>query len=635
MSNYLDQLNAPQKEAVTHRDGPLLIVAGAGAGKTRTITYRIFHLIEQGVDPSSILAITFTNKAAAEMCERITKLLASQPNRPIGTPFTSTFHALGVYILRQSGHLLGLPKFFSILDRDESMSKIKQAMRLASIDEKRFEPRKVLGAISRHKGSGQTVDEFTAEARDYFPKVVASVWSHYDAILRQEQVLDFDDLLLRSVSLLKNHPEVRAHYQKRWQYIHIDEYQDTNNVQYEMSRLLIGPANNICVVGDMDQSIYGWRGADFTNILHFEKDYPKAKVVLLEENYRSTQTILTAANAIISKNRQRHDKTLFTNNKDGSKIGIFASLDEMSEGQFVAKKAGDLINKGADPSQIAVLYRANFQSRALEESFLRESVPYQVLGTRFFERKEIKDLLAFVRLALNENDLEGLKRAINVPPRGIGKVTLDKIIAGQENELPPKMRQKIADFRRLLAEIRETINTKTCSEAIKFILNHIGIEKELKENGEEGTERLENLRELVSIATKYDFLPAGEGMMDLVTEMSLTSDQDSLNEKRDGVKMMTVHAAKGLEFDYVFIVGLEQDLFPHKGFGEEKKDMEEERRLFYVAVTRAREKLFLSYAQTRLIFGSRQVGMPSEFIFDIDDSLLEAETGEMTDTIHF
>ena len=402
-----------------------------------------------------------------------------------------------------------------------------------------------------------------------------------------------------------------------------------------MSRLLIGPANNICVVGDMDQSIYGWRGADFTNILHFEKDYPKAKVVLLEENYRSTQTILTAANAIISKNRQRHDKTLFTNNKDGSKISIFASLDEMSEGQFVAKKAGDLINKGADPSQIAVLYRANFQSRALEESFLRESVPYQVLGTRFFERKEIKDLLAFVRLALNENDLEGLKRAINVPPRGIGKVTLDKIIAGQENELPPKMRQKIADFRKLLGEIRNIINTKTCSEAIKFILNHTGIEKELKENGEEGTERLENLRELVSIATKYDFLPAGEGMMDLVTEMSLTSDQDSLNEKRDGVKMMTVHAAKGLEFDYVFIVGLEQDLFPHKGFGEEKKDMEEERRLFYVAVTRAREKLFLSYAQTRLIFGSRQVGMPSEFIFDIDDSLLEAETGEMTDTIHF
>jgi len=638
--NYLDELNEPQREAVLHRDGPLLIVAGAGAGKTRTITYRIFRLIEQGVAPSSILAITFTNKAAAEMRERIEKLLhdkSGEGTNPatMSMPFTSTFHALGVYILRQSGHAIGLPKFFSILDRDESMSKIKEAIRLAKVDEKRFEPRKMLSAISRQKGSGLSVSEYTSNARDYFSQTVASVWHHYDAILNKEQVLDFDDLLLKTVRLLKNHPDIREHYQKRWQYIHIDEYQDTNSVQYELSQLLIGPANNICVVGDMDQSIYGWRGADFTNLLHFERDYPDAKVVLLEENYRSTQTILTAANAIIKKNRQRHDKTLFTKNKDGQKIGIFASLDEMGEGEFVARKAGNLIDESVNPASIAVLYRANFQSRVLEESFLRESVPYQVLGTRFFERKEVKDLLAFIRLALNANDMEGLKRAINIPPRGIGKVTLLKILAGQEAELPVKMRQKIAEFRDLLAKIRQTIDTQTCSEAIKFILEKTGIEKELKEGGEEGVERLENLRELVSIATKYDDRPLGEGMMDLVTEMSLTSDQDSLNEKRDGVKLMTVHAAKGLEFDYVFIVGLEQDLFPHTGFGDEKKDMEEERRLFYVAVTRAREKLFLSYAQTRMIYGNRQVGMPSEFIFDIDDNFLEAETSDRTDTIHF
>jgi DNA helicase-2/ATP-dependent DNA helicase PcrA len=638
--NYLDELNPPQKEAVLHQEGPLLIVAGAGAGKTRTITYRIFRLIEQGIAPNSILAITFTNKAAAEMRERIEKLLhdkRGETNFPttMSSPFTSTFHALGVYILRQSGQVLGLPKFFSILDRDESLTKIKEAIRLANVDEKRFEPRKMLSAISRQKGSGQAVAEYTRDARDYFSQTVAAVWHHYDTILNREKVLDFDDLLLKTVYLLKNYPEIREHYQKKWRYIHIDEYQDTNSVQYEMSRLLIGPAHNICVVGDMDQSIYGWRGADFTNLLHFEKDYPDAKVVLLEENYRSTQTILTAANAVIKKNRQRHDKTLFTKNKDGQKIGIFASLDEISEGDFVARKAGNLINQGLNPATIAVLYRANFQSRVLEESFLRESVPYQVLGTRFFERKEIKDLLAFIRLALNENDLEGLKRAINIPPRGIGKVTLLKILAGEEEQLPAKMRQKIAEFRDLLAKIKEVISTKNCSESIKYILEKTGIEKELKEGGEEGTERLENLRELVSIATKYDHLPPGEGMMDLVCEMSLTSDQDSLNEKRDSVKLMTVHAAKGLEFDYVFIVGLEQDLFPHTGFGDEKKDMEEERRLFYVAVTRAREKLFLSYAQTRMIYGNRQVGMPSEFIFDIDDSLLEAETSEGSDTINF
>lgn len=637
--SYLAKLNSAQREAVEHNKGPLLIIAGAGAGKTRTITYRIFHLIKKGITPNSILAITFTNKAANEMRERLEKLLTTDTlpkNQPTTFPFTSTFHALGVYILRQSGQIIGLPKFFSILDRDESLGKIKEAIRRANVDEKRFEPRKILAAISRQKGNGLTRADYSDKAHDYFAQTVATVWQHYEAILNREQVLDFDDLLLKTVHLLKNYPDIRKHYQQRWRYIHIDEYQDTNPVQYEMSQLLVGPEQNICVVGDMDQSIYGWRGADFTNLLHFEKDYPQTKIVLLEENYRSTQTILSAANAVIKKNHQRHEKTLFTQNKNGQKIGLFTSLDEMGEGEFVAKKTAQLIdNEGVNPANIAVLYRANFQSRVLEESFLRQSVPYQVLGTRFFERKEVKDLLAFIRLALNENDLESLKRAINIPPRGIGKVTLEKIINGQENDLPAKMKEKLANFRILLEKIRQTIQTKTCSEAIKDILEKTGLEKTLKEGGEEEGERLENLQELVSIATKYDQIPSSEGMMDLVTEMSLTTDQDSLNEKRNGVKLMTVHAAKGLEFDYVFIVGLEQNLFPHNGFGDEKKDLEEERRLFYVAITRAREKLFLSYAQTRLIYGNRQVNLPSEFIFDIDDNLLEAETGENNDTIHF
>ncbi|MEK7091575.1 MAG: 3'-5' exonuclease [Patescibacteria group bacterium] len=356
---------------------------------------------------------------------------------------------------------------------------------------------------------------------------------------------------------------------------------------------------------------------------------------MLEENYRSTQTILTAANAVISKNKQRQDKTLFTKNKDGQKIGLFTSLDENGEAGFAAKKSSQLMNEGIPANEIAVLYRANFQSRVLEEAFLRVNVPYQVLGIRFFERKEVKDILAFIRLALNNNDLESVKRVINIPARGIGKVTLLKIFAGQQADLPSKMQEKINSFNRLIEEIKTSIETKKCSEVIKFILERTGLEQELKTSGEEGSERLENIRELVTLATKYDERPLGEGMLDLVTEMSLTTDQDSLNEKKDGVKLMTVHAAKGLEFDYVFIVGLEQDLFPHGGFGETDRDQEEERRLFYVAVTRAREKLFLSYAQTRMIYGNRQVNIPSEFIFDIDDSLLEAEAGEAERTIYF
>ncbi len=643
MLDYLKQLNPPQTEAVLHRDGPLLIVAGAGAGKTRTITYRIFHLIESGVAPEAILAITFTNKAAAEMRHRVEELLSAKyadSSTPIHSqdrtlPFLSTFHSLGVYLLRQNASALGLTKNFSILDRDESMAKIKQAMKLAQVDDKQFEPRKMLNGISRQKGNGLSYAKYASEASEYYAKVLASVWKHYEEILTKEQALDFDDLLLKTVALLKNHPEIKAKYQARWQYLHIDEYQDTNQIQYELSQLLVGPAQNICVVGDMDQSIYGWRGADFTNLLHFERDYPKAKIVLLEENYRSTQTILTAANAVISKNKQRQDKTLFTKNKDGQKIGLFTSLDENGEAGFAAKKSSQLMNEGIPANEIAVLYRANFQSRVLEEAFLRVNVPYQVLGIRFFERKEVKDILAFIRLALNNNDLESVKRVINIPARGIGKVTLLKIFAGQQADLPSKMQEKINSFNRLIEEIKTSIETKKCSEVIKFILERTGLEQELKTSGEEGSERLENIRELVTLATKYDERPLGEGMLDLVTEMSLTTDQDSLNEKKDGVKLMTVHAAKGLEFDYVFIVGLEQDLFPHGGFGETDRDQEEERRLFYVAVTRAREKLFLSYAQTRMIYGNRQVNIPSEFIFDIDDSLLEAEAGEAERTIYF
>ncbi len=626
--SYLDQLNPPQKEAVLHQDGPLLVIAGAGAGKTRTITYRILHLIESGIKPENILAITFTNKAAREMRERVTKLLEG---RVRVEPMVTTFHSLGVYILRHHGDRLGLSHHFSILDRDDSISKVKEAMRAMSLDEKRYEPRKVLNTISRQKGDNISQQEFqNSNSNNPFARVISQVWARYEELLRTNKALDFDDLLLKTVELLKKNPDVLAHYQDRFHYIHVDEYQDTNVIQYELTNLLAHKEKNICVVGDMDQSIYGWRGADFTNLLHFEKDYPKAKIVLLEENYRSTQTILTAANQIIEKNKKRHEKKLFTKNKAGAKIGLYTGMEEGDEAGFVAQKAKELIGEETHPNEIAVLYRANFQSRVLEEACLRENVPYQVLGTRFFERKEVKDIVAFIRVSLNPDDWESAKRVINIPARGIGKITLLKLASGQFEELPATMRQKISQFKKIVSEIGDFALSNKPSELIKFILTQTGLEKSLREDGEEGLERLENIKELVSVATKYDNLEPEEAIEAMMTEIALATDQDELDQPKVGVKLMTVHAAKGLEFDYVFVTGLEQDLFPHAGLSDSKKDGEEERRLFYVAITRARHKLYLSYAQTRQVFGQRRVNMPSEFIFDIEENLIEAESGLWT-----
>ncbi|MFA5290842.1 MAG: UvrD-helicase domain-containing protein [Candidatus Paceibacterota bacterium] len=646
--NYLDQLNPPQKEAVLHQTGPLLVIAGAGAGKTRTIAYRILHLIETGVKPENILAITFTNKAAREMRERVEKLLLrhDEASGEVGAgprerserggfgssvPMLTTFHSFGVYVLRHRGERIGLPHHFTILDRDDSVAKIKEAMRALSIDEKRFEPRKILNIISRQKGDNINLNEFRATSeKEFIGKIVSQIWQKYEEILKTNKALDFDDLLLKTVELFKKNPDILADFQDRFKYIHVDEYQDTNVVQYELTNLLAQKYKDICVVGDMDQSIYGWRGADFTNLLHFEKDYPGAKIVLLEENYRSTQTILTAANQVIAKNKQRHDKKLFTKNKDGAKIGLYTGLGEADEAIFIAQKAKELINEGTNPNEIAVLYRANFQSRVLEEACLQNNVPYQVLGTRFFERKEIKDIVAFIRVALNPEDWESTKRIINIPPRGIGKTTLMKLAAGQFADLPATMRQKISQFKKILSEIGDCARISKPSDLIKFIIKKTGLEDNLKKGGEEGEERLENIKELVNVATKYDNLPPEEAIEAMMTEIALATDQDELNQPKIGIKLMTVHAAKGLEFDHVFITGLEQDLFPHMGMSDEKRDAEEERRLFYVAVTRARHKLFLSYAQTRQVFGQRRVNMPSEFIFDIDENLIETESGLWT-----
>jgi len=631
---HLNELNPAQREAAKQLEGPVLIIAGAGAGKTRTIAYRILHLIKSGIKPESILAITFTNKAAREMRERVEKLLDNETKI---IPMATTFHSFGVFVLRHRGDRIGLPHHFSILDRDESVAKIKEAMRGMSIDEKRFEPKKILNAISRQKGNNISQSEFQNEnSKDFLGKIISQIWKKYEELLKQNKALDFDDLLLKTVELFKNHPDILADFQNRFRYLHVDEYQDTNVVQYELVNLLAKKYQNICVVGDMDQSIYGWRGADFTNLLRFEKDYPKAKIVLLEENYRSTQTILAAANQVIAKNKQRHEKNLFTKNRAGAKIGLYTGLEEGDEAKFIAQKAKELIDEGVNPNEIAVLYRANFQSRVLEEACLQNNVPYQVLGTRFFERKEIKDIIAFIRAALNLDDWESIKRIINIPARGIGKTTLMKLAAGQFEDLPAATKQKISQFKKILGEISDFARDNKPSELIKFILNKTGLEDSLKKDGDDGLERLENIKELVNVAAKYDNLPSEEAIEAMLTEVALATDQDELDQPKTGVKLMTVHAAKGLEFDYVFITGLEQDLFPHAGMSDPSTSLrasdknEEERRLFYVAVTRARQKLYLSYAQTRQVFGQRRVNMPSEFIFDIDEELIESESGLWT-----
>ncbi|MFA6392782.1 MAG: UvrD-helicase domain-containing protein [Candidatus Paceibacterota bacterium] len=627
----MEQLNDKQKEAVLYTDGPLLIVAGAGAGKTKTITHRIIHLIHQGVNPSSILAVTFTNKAAKEMRDRVMMLLEdkrhgiSAPERSsgAGTPFVSTFHSLGVHIIKENAHLIGLTKHFSIIDESDAISIIKDVMKEHDIDPKQHEPRKIKSIISKAKGDFITLPNYRGEVKSSMQSIVALVWGGYEARLKNEKGLDFDDLLLESVMILRKFPEVKNKYQEKWKYVHIDEYQDTNEVQYEMTKLLVSKDENICIVGDQDQCVYSWRGANIKNMIRFEKDYPNAKIVMLEQNYRSTGKIIEAANSVIEKNQYRVPKTLFTKNVDGEQIVVCEAYDETSEANFVAEEIDELLKENK-PENIAVLYRANFQSRVLEEAMLSRQIPYQVLGVKFFERKEIKDVIAYIKASLNKESLTDIKRIINTPARGVGKVTLTKLFAGQFAELPAGMQIKINKFYELLENIHEYIDTHKPSEIIKYIIEKSGLEEELSHGTNEEMERLENMKELVTLAIKYDTME--NGIEKLLEDASLSSDQDSLinKAKTGGVRLMTVHASKGLEFKYVFVTGLEQDLFPHARTGQgTKEDKEEERRLFYVALTRAEKKLFLTYTTLRTIFGMKQVNTPSEFIYDIPVHLTE------------
>ena len=624
MQKHLEGLNTPQLEAAQAISGPVLIVAGAGAGKTKTLTSRIVHLIHSGVAPHNILAITFTNKAASQMRERVAKALEGEKLDTL--PFVSTFHSLGVHILRHHAELVGRNRHFSILDESDAIAMIKECINELGLDPKQYDGKKFKHIISKQKGDFVTVETYKERVNTYVEETIYKIWEKYDKKLKAEKAFDFDDLLLETVMLLKKHPSVRDSYRDRFKYVHIDEYQDTNEVQYELTKLLVGPEHNICVVGDTDQNIYSWRGANLKNMLHFEKDFPGTKTFFLEQNYRSTKTILAAANEIIKKNSVRVEKTLFTENPEGEQISIYESYDENDEAEFVAEKVDKLIEKGTAPGSIAVLYRANFQSRVLEEAFLQKNIPYQVLGTKFYDRKEIKDVLAYVRAARNPDNLADIKRIINFPARGIGKVTLAKLFAGEKDQLPPKVREKINQFYVLLLHIKARSEELLPSKLIKEVIVTSGIETELKAGDASDLERLENIQELVTLATRYDQFPLGEGLEKMLDDAALASDQDGIEEGKESVRLMTVHAAKGLEFKDVFVTGLEQDLFPHsRNENQSAESREEERRLFYVALTRAEEKLFLSYATVRTLFGMRQVTTPSEFLYDIPEHLTTRE----------
>lgn len=631
-TDHLEGLNDPQKEAVEKTEGPLLVLAGAGSGKTRVITHRIVNLIQKGVAPHNILAVTFTNKAATQMRERVFDLIEKYPNTAFAhidsKPTVTTFHALGVRILREHHDVIGLQRHFTIYDRSDSVRAIKKALEIGGHDAKQFEPRTMLSMISRAKGDALSRVQYMENASSYPERVAAEVWEHYEKIMREEHSLDFDDLLLKTLRLIQTNPVILEVLCNRYKYIHVDEYQDTNKVQFEIVKLLAGEKQNICVVGDVDQNIYSWRGADIKNVLQFEQNFPGAQTIFLEENYRSTKTIIAASNEIIAKNKMRIPKTVFTSNQEGEKITLYASLTGADEAEYVVMTVKALIAEGASPSSVAILYRTNFQSRMLEEAFLNFNVPYQLLGTKFFERKEVKDVLSYLRLSLNPESTVDISRVINVPTRGIGKVTMLKVLEGKRSELKGATLEKVQRFDQMMQDITDSARTKNISETLMFIIKRTGIEADLKKNGtEDDLERLENLQELVSLATRYDELGPEESVEALIENAALQSDQDELQskEEKDAVRLMTIHAAKGLEFPYVFITGMEEGLFPHERLNDKGIDHEEERRLFYVALTRAEKKVFLTYAHMRTIYGTQKVNMPSSFLSDISSEYMESE----------
>ncbi len=647
---YLEGLNDAQKRAVTATAGPVSVLAGAGAGKTRVLATRIYHLIREGVPPTKILAVTFTNKAAREMRERVRTLLQSvggsrrenslaeaegrgdprtfSQAAPPGAslPFIATFHGLGRELLESYGKAIGISRFFSIYDRDDSEKAISKALKELGIEAKELSPRAVLSRISKAKGAGMTAAEYEEkQGRGSFGnRIAAEAWRKYEATLRAEKALDFDDLIALPVRLLEEHPEIRALAQERWSYIHIDEYQDTNALQGRLANILAEKHRNLFVVGDIDQTIYTWRGATIENLLDFDETYQEAETIVLEHNYRSTKNIVDAANGVISENKKRKEKRSVTDNAAGAPIIVHAALHAEDEACWVARKIRSLMREGVSPENIAILFRTNFQSRALEEGLLHANIPYRLLGTRFFERKEVKDTLAWVRLALEPTREADKMRAAQSPSRGIGKTTLGKLMAGQRDMLRAGELSRVEQFETIVNALNGASKQLMPSTFVRLVIEKSGMKAALAEGTDEERERFENVQELATLATRHDSTPGQEGIAAFLAEAALASDQDELdrNEEKKGVTLMTVHAAKGLEFDTVFVTGMEEGLFPHEGQGDEDRDEEEERRLFYVAMTRAKSRLILTLARVRKIYGTDFVSEPSSFLGEIDRSLM-------------
>lgn len=605
----LDGLNDAQRDAVETLSGPLLILAGAGSGKTKTLTHRIANLVRHGVMPEEILALTFTNKAAREMRERLSRLLGV-PNNYVFMPWMGTFHSICVKILRIEANEAGLDRNFVIYDADDRTALIRRVMRGLKIGDKMLKPKMVESAISRAKNDGVAPDEYLATA--YYPnqRNIALIYAEYEKERKKAKAVDFDDLLVEVARLLNDKVGVRERWQGRFRHILIDEYQDTNRIQYEMLRLLVNKERNICVVGDDWQSIYSWRGADFTNILNFERDFPGAKVIKLEENYRSTQNILDASQKVIMKNTQRSDKALFTRAGAGAPVNIKKLRDEQAEAQWVA---GQIKQSGRPLADFAVLYRTNAQSQAFERAFMAEQIAYKLIGgVRFYDRKEIKDILAYLHLIVNPDDTVALARIINVPKRGIGETSLQRILAGDLGSLSARARKTYDDFCQTLQSWREKWRSGLgAADLVEMVLRDTNYRNSLNDDKLKLEERLENLTVLVGEAGAY------ESLEDFLADAALMSSADE-TAKGNAVTLMTLHAAKGLEFPVVFLVGMEEGLLPHVRSAEaDESEIEEERRLTYVGMTRAMEELWLTYALSRYSFGGRNYNFPSRFLADL------------------
>lgn len=638
--DILRGMNDKQKEAVTHTDGPLLIMAGAGSGKTRVLTHRISYLIEEkGVNPWNILAITFTNKAAHEMKQRVVNLVKDGGENV----WVSTFHSMCVRILRREAGYIGYDPSFTIADPSEQKTLMKRILKQLNLDPKQFNPRAILASISNAKN--ELIDEkaYRQQANDYWTDVVADCYDAYQRELRFSESLDFDDLIMQTVRLFSENEEVLGQYQTKFQYIHVDEYQDTNHAQYQLVQLLANRLKNICVVGDADQSIYGWRGADMENIMNFEKDYPEARTIFLEQNYRSTKTILQAANDVIKNNINRREKNLWTDNKEGDKVSIYGASNEHDEARFIVSTIQDLVeNKHADLNDIAILYRTNAMSRVLEETFIKSNLAYKIVGgTGFYERKEIRDLLAYLTLVANPSDNLSFVRIVNEPKRGIGAATVDKLALAaeemgwslyeaalnvQSTNLPTRSANKLEAFAQMISNFRQMREYLSITELTEKVLEDSGYLNALeKEKTLEAEARIENLKEFYSVTKEFDKNEGEEAsLLVFLTDLALLTASDEIEETSQ-VTMMTMHAAKGLEFPYVFIAGMEEGIFPLSTAAEDPDELEEERRLAYVGITRAEEKLYLTHSIMRQLYGRTQTNPQSRFLGEISTDLVDSQ----------